>query len=354
MDPVSHAALGRTLVSAFRATSSPRPTRAAAAAAVLGSLSPDIDCVLMPFGWDIYLRAHEVGTHSITGALACGMLVAALVRALARQSAYRELAAAACIGAASHVALDLVSSARLRPAWPAVDAIASLPLVAMADPWLFALCTIGPLAIWKARRRRPSTPTAASSVETGAARLAVAAIAIFLVVKAALGAAAIARYEREQAVRQRPVITRVVEAEWASLLTWRIFDRTPEALRAWRASAGGAVEQTLAWPIEPESSAVAASRALTTVRNFLRAHELGFAVTGSTPHDRIAVMWSDIRFCWSGSAAKPALPERAISRAGAAPIACALWFGGELSGNGTPIRQIVRVGGLIQTRDPAR
>ena len=355
MDPVSHAALGRTLISAFRVTASPRPTRAAAVAAILGSLSPDIDCVLMPFGWDIYLRAHEIGTHALAGALVCGMLTAALVRAFARQSVYRELAAAACIGAASHVALDLVASARLRPAWPAMDAVASLPIVAMADPWLFALCVLGPIAIWGTRRRRPPEPSAASpGVERRAARLAVASVAIFLTAKAGLGAAAIAHYDRARAAQERPVIARVIEAEWASLSTWHVFDRTPEALRAWRASVGGAVEQTLAWPIEPESSAVVASRELATVRNFLRAYELGFAVTGSKAHDHTAVMWSDIRFCRGRSGDETTLPEPVMPRAAAVPIACALWFGGELSGDGTPLRQIVRIGRLTQTRDPGR
>lgn len=351
MDPVSHAALARTLVSAFRVTPSSRPPRAAAVAAILGSLSPDIDCVLMPLGWDIYLRAHEVGTHSAAGALLCGLLTAAVVRAFARERAYRELAAAALTGAASHVALDVVASARVRPAWPASDAVASLPLVAMADPWLFALCVIGPIALWRARSAGRGAQGAAPD-ERRAARLALAAAAIFLTVKGGLGAAAIAHYGRE-AANGRPVIARVVEAEWASLLTWRVFDRTPEALRAWRASAGGEVEQTLAWPIEPESPAVAASRALATVRNFLRAHELGFAVAGE-PDDRIAVMWSDIRFCSGRTVAGATLPETVTPRAGGVPIACALWFGGELSGDGTPLRQIVRVGTLTQTRAPAR
>jgi membrane-bound metal-dependent hydrolase YbcI (DUF457 family) len=357
MDPVSHAALGRTLISAFRVTPAPCPSRAAAAAAVLGSLSPDVDCVLMPFGWDIYLRAHEIGTHSIAGALVCGVLTAAVVRAFARRSLYRELAAAASIGAASHIALDLVASARLRPAWPALDAVASVPLVAMADPWLLVLCVMGPVVLWQVRRRDGSATTTAVAhgrrSEQRAARIVVGLIAIFLTVKGGLGARAIDHYERAQAVGP-PVTARVVEAQWASLMTWRVFDRTPEALRAWRTSATGPVQQTLAWPIEPESSAVAASRGLATVRNFLRAHELGFAVAGPVPPNRVAVMWSDIRFCSSPSIESPPRRSAVLPLAGGMPIACALWFGGELAGDGTPLRQVVRIGSLTQTRDPGR
>ena len=64
------------------------------AAAVLGALSPDIDSIVMPFGWDRYLRVHEIGTHTILGTVACGLLTAAVVRGFAR-SKYATLAAAA-------------------------------------------------------------------------------------------------------------------------------------------------------------------------------------------------------------------------------------------------------------------
>jgi membrane-bound metal-dependent hydrolase YbcI (DUF457 family) len=358
MDPVSHAALGRTLISAV--TSSPRPSRAAAVAAVLGSLSPDLDFVLMPFGWDIYLRAHEIGTHSMIGSLCSALLTAAVVRLFARGAAYRDLARAACLGALSHVVLDLVSSARVRVAWPAADAVVSVPLVAMADPWLLALTIAGPIAIWRVRRNgrngtaNPSRVDAPDA-ERRAARLTLAAIALFLTVKGGLGMLAISRYEHARDSEHRPVIARVIEAQWASLATWHVFDRTPDALRAWRASAGGAVEKAFEWPLEQETPPVTASRALATVKNFLRAHELGFAISGEQPADRVAVMWSDIRFCRApGATAAPPTRTTVRSGPGMMPIACALWFGGELSRDGTPLRQIVRIGNVTQTRDPAR
>ena len=66
MDPVSHASFGRTLVAALgtHQASSDRPVRGTVVAAVLGALSPDIDSIVMPFGWDRYLRVHETATHS--------------------------------------------------------------------------------------------------------------------------------------------------------------------------------------------------------------------------------------------------------------------------------------------------
>ena len=77
MDPVSHVAFGRTLV----ALDSGRTLGPGAiAACVLGSLTPDIDAVFMPFGWDFYLRIHQGGTHSLIGSMASAALTAAVVR----------------------------------------------------------------------------------------------------------------------------------------------------------------------------------------------------------------------------------------------------------------------------------
>ena len=140
MDPLSHAAFGSTLIGAVTSNQL-EPARCAACvvAAALGSLAPDLDAALMPFGWDRYLRAHEVGTHTIVGTLACAPVTAAAVRFFSRPGSYWRLTLSAWIGAASHVLLDLVSGARLRPGWPLIDTAVSVPLVAMADPWLLAL-----------------------------------------------------------------------------------------------------------------------------------------------------------------------------------------------------------------------
>ncbi len=72
MDPVSHVIFGRTLVAALDTPGRGRFGRSVAGASMLGALSPDVDFLLMPQGWDIYLRAHEVGTHSLGGAILVG------------------------------------------------------------------------------------------------------------------------------------------------------------------------------------------------------------------------------------------------------------------------------------------
>jgi len=355
MDPVSHAALGRTLFAAIGST--PGSTRAPLVAAVLGSLSPDLDFVLMPFGWDIYLRAHEVFTHTVVGTLCCALATGAAVRLFARRSHYRRLVLAAWLGASSHVFLDLVSGARLRPAWPVIDAVASLPLVAMADPWLLLLCLAGPVGLiserW--RRNRGAHEAEPAPADKRVALASLAAIGIFLLVKAGLGFLAVSAYESAQTSSGETVAARAIEAQWSSLHTWHVFDRSPTFLRWSRVTATGHVDELLRWPLEPETAAVTASRGLSTVRNFLRVHDLGFAVSSAEPDGRVRVLWSDIRFCWDPE--EPDVPTleaalRAVS--GGSQIACALWFGGDFDAAGRPLRQVVKVGGLTQIRDSFR
>ncbi len=341
MDPVSHASLGRLLVGAAgaRDRATGRPIRGTIAAATLGALSPDIDSILMPFGWDRYLRVHEIGTHTIVGTLACALLTAAVVRMAAR-SRYAPLVLAAWLGAASHVLLDLLSSARLRPGWPLVDTVASLPVVAMADPWLLTLCLAGAVT---ARFRRSGSPSRPAWLMLGG-------VAAFVAAKACVGAIAISGYAVERDRLGDPVNARAIEAEWASLTGWRVADRTPRALRIWQAPAGGRPRVVLTWPVTAETGLVTASRRLSTVRNFLRSHELVFAGVVPGGNGRTAVLWSDIRFCWDADRPGAAQLEPMVRSSGGARVACALWFGGEFDANGAPIQEIVRIGGFTQSR----
>jgi membrane-bound metal-dependent hydrolase YbcI (DUF457 family) len=335
MDPVSHVAFGRTLVALTPAAAAARP--GIVAAAILGALSPDVDAIVMPFGWDRYLVVHEIGTHSITGTLACALAVAALLRAVRRSGTNPSFGAsvfAAWLGAASHVLLDLLSSARLRPGWPLVDTAVSLPAAAMADPWMLGLCVFGPIAIRMAppdRKRR-------------AAASALAALALFLVVKAGLGALAFTAYA-EATAAGAPARSRIVEAEWASIDTWLVSDRTDTSVRRWRTRAGGEAKQVLTRVLPPETATVAASRGLSTVRNFSRAHDLAFHTISETRDGMVLVLWSDIRFCREPE--PPIDPALVIDG-----IACGLWFGGEFDASGRPVREIVRIGTLKQSRSP--
>ena len=320
MDPVSHSVLGRLVTEA--ASRNGVPARGIGAASILGALSPDVDFVLMPMGWDIYLRAHEIGTHSVIGLIVTGLGSAGIVRAFVRESRYGALAAAAVAGAASHVAADIVSGARLRPAWPFLDAIVSVPLVAMADPWPIAILLAGAVLLWRTTRYR-----------IRAARQVLAVLVAFLGVKAVLLSRAL-----DATLPASLPSARVVEARWGSLTEWHLFDRTDDAVRQWRVDATGREPRLLlSWPVALDSPLIQATRRLDTVRNFLDVHHLVFAVERPAAGTRLAVLWSDIRFCW-----KPVT--------GAEPIACGLWFGGILEPDGRVVRQQVRVGSWIQNR----
>jgi inner membrane protein len=345
MDPLSHVSIGRTLVaSVLPRARTDRRLRGCVAAAVLGTLAPDLDALFMPFGWDVYLRVHEIGTHSLPGNAACALLTAAVVRLFARNTSLAMLFASAWIGAISHLLLDLLSGARLRPGWPAIDTVVSLPIVAMADPWLLAICVAGPVSLWVWRDNPGRT-----------GRIALGATLAFLLVKSVVGVAAFTAYQSARDASSQPVLARVIEARWASLNRWHVFDRTTERLRAWRTRAGGPAVEVFFWPIERETEPVRTSRSFSTVRNFLRVHHLGFAAVLPDGEGSSLVLWSDIRFCWDPTGPDAPMLEPIVrSEHGQRTIACALWFGGEIDADGLPVREIVKIGGFTQTRAIAR
>ena len=334
MDPLSHVALGRTLVALGPEA---RNQSAIVAAGTLGAISPDIDALLMPFGWDVYLRAHEIGTHTILGTIACALLTASIVRLVSATAEWRPLALAGWGGAASHVALDVLSSARVRVLWPFDDRHVSVPLVAMADPWLASILIGGGIAVLAARqsRRRVSGFVLAAGVT-------------FLVMKGALASRALDAYRA--VTSDGASEARIVEAKWATVFQWYVFDRSASQLRVWRATVGSAAaELVLTWPSGVETTRVKASRSLSAVRNFLHVHDLPFAATVGHHDGHESVLWSDIRYCWNPDAANAPRLEPIVGTPGAR-LACALWFGAEFDHDGRAIRQIVKVAGLTQTR----
>ena len=150
------------------------------------------------------------------------------------------------------------------------------------------------------------------------------------------------------------MLARVVEAQWASLHDVARVRSNGDIACASGAPAPAARSEVFSWPVEPESTPVASSRSLSTVRNFLRAHELGFAVALPRGEGGTLVLWSDIRFCWDATAPGARKPDPSFSRpTGDKRIACALWFGGELDADGRPRLEVVKVGGLTQTRAPS-
>jgi len=329
MDPLSHVLFGRTLIALDR---DGHLGRRSVAACVLGTLAPDVDAIAIARGWDVYLRVHEGGTHSILGSVAVASAAAGLVHLPRRGGRYASLVVAAWIGALSHLAFDLLSGARIAPGWPLFAGTLSIPLVAMADPWLVAVCVSGGIALWVERGNIAKH-----------ARSVIAVIAMFLGVKALLLVMAVPYWTAS--TRSDEITTHAVQAVWGSLAEWDVFDRTPQALRRWRVSAlGGRATLLFSLPLDSGSPPVEASHSLDTVGNFLRVHQLGFAIADPAENGGTRVLWSDIRYCRSGTDAA------AQARTHEGSITCTVWFGGIYDRAGRPLRQVVRVGRWLQTR----
>ena len=334
MDPLTHIVIGRAVVAAARDESR---NRIVGAAAILGALSPDVDSALVFAGWDRYVRAHQFGTHSLVGALTMALVVAIVVGRfdwsakasaerppIARLKASRStLFLAAAAGAVSHVLLDLLSGARIALAWPLFNRRVSAPLVAMADPWLIAICLAWLAMLWPARipLRRAS-------------RIAVATTAIFLCAKAALLGVAI---DQSGVSPHEPS---AFEARWGSLTQWFVFERLTDAVRASVIGANTAQGVLITQPLAPESPIVQASRGLNDVRNFLDVHEFAFSEETADGGGRISVFWSDLRYCWPAARGETWRPA----------TNCGVHVGGIFEASGRAVTQEIRIGGLVQRR----
>jgi membrane-bound metal-dependent hydrolase YbcI (DUF457 family) len=332
MDPISHVAFGRTLV----ALDSRRTLgQGAIAACVLGSVAPDVDAVFMPIGWDIYLRHHQGGTHSLIGSIACAALTAAVVRLPSRRGRYLPLLLAAWAGAAGHLLLDVMSGADVRFFWPVGPPVA-LPLFAMADPWLGAVLVLGLVTL--ALRRSDS-------------RRIAAAILIAVTVLAGAKAALYARARQDQS--DGSVQFRRAEAEWGWLTRWITYETSVDAVEARRVNTWtGTATPLIQMRRNLDDPLVARSHELETVRNFLASHAVTFAIVIGAGAERRLVLWSDLRYCVPLENRLAPWPPWAPAALGSgSPVSCALWFGGEFEPVADTFRSsLVYVGHLVQRR----
>ncbi len=322
MDPVSHVALGYTLLNLRQGTE-----RGVVAAVCLGALSPDIDVVLIPAGWDRYVVAHQGGTHSVIGAIICGVLAATLTRALRRGSSFAVVALAAVTGALSHVWFDLLSGASIAIWWPASEGPTSnLGVFAMADPVTASLVVVSAALVWHARESRR--------------RRAVLLLGLFTLFIAGKAAARLTAESLFASVRGRPAER--VEAAWGSVTRWHLYSRTPRSLQRWdidiaACSVHREIEVTLLDKDAGAARLAAASLEWETVRNFRRSHDLTFSTVTNSERSTGGwrVMWSDLRYC----GVDPANSLR-----------CSVRVGGEIAPNELRPRLVVEVGQFVQTR----
>ena len=118
----------------------------------------------------------------------------------------------------------------------------SLPLVAMAEPVLIAIFLIGSIVLLAGR----------DGCRTALRLAAIAVLAVtflFLDLKAVLLTRAMSSLGGRSGHGRA---NRVVEARWASLTEWYVYDRTTDALQQRRVRAGGDPVLLLSWPIGAE------------------------------------------------------------------------------------------------------
>lgn len=336
MDPLSHAAFGFTLGALVSRT---RAGPAAPALAAVGALVPDIDAMVMPTGWDRYLVAHEIGTHSVCGALVCAICAAWLIHR--RKGAYPLWPAflALALGTLSHVALDLVSGATIRLLWPVTDRRFSEPLVAMADPWLAGLL-IGGVVVQRLVDREHRADVA---------RFGTAAVILLLMAKTALLGRALNVYHANTA--HDGVIADLAAVPWGSLVAWHVDDRTALEVRRWWIDARtGTAQVLLRVPTPLQGPSADPTRALVTVRNLRRTHDFVFALTAAGPHGT-HVFASDVRYCWNPlSSVGPAVTPGTARRPTLAPVACDFWVGGSVDATGASTGEVIRLRDWVQAR----
>ena len=333
MDPISHVAFGRTMAALDgRRVLGP----GAIAACVIGSVTPDVDAVLMPLGWDIYLRLHQGGTHSLIGSLACAALTAAGLRLLWARGRFLTLWLAASAGTSGHLLLDAISGADIGLSWPWGSTV-SLPLFAMADPWLGGVLVLG-LVMLLARARQSAR----------------GAVVVLLAVAILAGGKAVL-YNRTRAIWgtiAADVQFSRADAVWGSLTTWTKYETGADTVGAYRVDAvSGAVTPLLSIRRRLDVPAVGRSRQLATVQNMAAAHGVTFATVTDADRNRQEILWSDLRYCAPAGTTTGSWPPWAPTPAGGSPLSCALWFGGDFDvASNMFTAVVVRVGGYVQRR----
>ncbi len=283
MDPVSHILFGRTLHALDR---NARLGPGLGGVFLVGSVIPDADTALLfARGPDVYLRYHDTGTHSLAGTFACAALLTIVwSRLFPGRSRPIAVFVAAWVATLGHVFWDVASGADIRLFAPVWSRPVGWHLVAMAEPIVTLILAAGVLLAWWRPGQRARAATAAICV-----------IAALLLVKMHLQGEALAAYYR--AVPAASQAETRIDAEWASLTGWDVYERRPREVRVWSVDPWkGSVHLLLSLPVAPDGGAVTASRELPVVRNFLLQASIPFARLEARGSG-VAVLWSDLEAC---------------------------------------------------------
>jgi len=314
VDPVSHLLFGRTIALTMHRRS---VLKGVTAALVLGSILPDADAVLAPFGFDLYLRAHASGTHALLGSLAEAWVLTLVLRIAVSRSRVLPLFLASWVGVAGHILWDLVDGSDIKLFQPFSDASWGWHLVAMGEPMVLVTLAAAVFVAW---RWPPRARHAA-----GAALLLLSAL---LAVKKITQSWAHARYI--EAVESDTPGSIAIAPSLGRVFAWTIYDRDGDRVRAWNVN-GRTGDTTLAFEYHdaPDAPAVALSRELPVVRAFLGLSKISFVRLERDGPERL-VLWSDVSTC--------------------SIRGCDLSFGGAFDRNTAPLYQLIRIGGFSQRR----
>lgn len=109
---------------------------------VTASLFPDIDSVVLLFGREAYLQYHRGFTHSVSGWVVCGAIMALLTAWKQRRRWYLIDWGLWSLGMAGHTAADLITRWPIPVFYPFSDRRWSFPLVSWGDGLLTSLWLI--------------------------------------------------------------------------------------------------------------------------------------------------------------------------------------------------------------------
>ena len=310
MDPISHVLLARAM---SRTSAASREVPGRTLAFALGSLAPDADILIAPFGWDRYLAVHEAGLHALVWSPLLALAVAGIVQRFAKRTDVRSLVLPAWLGiAAGHLLFDLVSGSDMRVLSPLWSARWGPHWITMADGLAIVVLIAGTIGgFW--RRRLAAWAT-------------IVTLFVIVLVKAVSQQWAVQVFEHHNGpVSSHP------DAVTGSLWRWTFFDRQGDRVRAWRVNAWSASIETLFTRTDAaDDPIVSSTRDVTVVRRLLNLAHEPFARIETGDDGKRLVLWSDIRHC--------------------SETQCVLSFGVEIDAEGRMLRQLSRIGPLSQWR----
>ena len=318
MDPVSHLLFGRTVALTIRRR--PSPDWRSRAALVLGSILPDVDAALTPRGFDLYLRAHASGTHSLLGTVVEALVLALVLRMLVSGSRVLPLLVS-LVGGRSSVTSSGISptAATSTCSHRFSDAMLGWHLVAMGEPIVLATLTAAALARLAMADARAQRSAAAALV----------LLSVLLAAKKTTQEWARARYAESVANEAPGAIAIAPRPRTSGRMDDLRSRRRPRAgLERRRMERRGDVGVRVPRRGRRAGGHTVAS-SFRSCATFLGLSKIPF-VRMERDGSRRLVLWSDVSSCSSRG--------------------CDVSFGGAFDGNMAPLYQLIRIGGFNQRR----